>query len=193
MIKTALITDDEVFSRALFLELSDICDITLCKDDMPDGTELAIIDADSHGGARCRCARIYFTAGNADVDAGGECRFIRRPFDIEELRNMIAGITAADSPDRGSRTGIAVKNGKLLYNGETVQLTETEFAVFKELYDNKGTVVGRAVIKEIIKRKENAAETNSGDVYIRMIRKKLDEAYNVRIIKTARGKGYYID
>ena len=186
MIKTQIITEDERFKRLLTLELDSLCEFTDAE------PELIVTDADTAADRPGRY-KIYFGRKYAN-DYGireGDV-FLHRPFDMEELTGIVSQI-ARNETHAGSPPGVEIKGENVYYNGDPVPFTAAESTVFRYIYERRGTVVSRDEIKELIKRNKNAAESNSGDVYIRMIRKKLDEVYGVRIIRSSRGKGYYID
>lgn len=73
----------------------------------------------------------------------------------------------------------------ILFNGETVNLTNTEFSIFHHLYQhNKGP----STREELISQLENANSSRNIDVYISGLRKKVQKI-NLSI-ETVRGIGY---
>ena len=186
MIRTEIITDEARFKRLLLLELEDLCEFT---DSDP---ELSITDADHITDRRGRFVICFGRGVRGDYTLEDKDVFLHRPFDMEELRSAVARLSETEAPV-SPRVGLEIRDDKVYYNGDPVPFTETESSVFRYLYERRGSVVSRDEIKELIKRNKNAAESNSGDVYIRMIRKKLDDVYGVKIVRSSRGKGYYID
>ena len=78
------------------------------------------------------------------------------------------------------------------YDGELVELTHREFELLKVLLENKNIVVNRDTLLQKVCGYDYMGETNLVDVYVRHIRNKLDEKYDVKMIKTVRGVGYVI-
>ena len=60
------------------------------------------------------------------------------------------------------------------------------------LIANKNTVVSREDIFEKIWEKDNVQDKNIGDVYITFLRRKLDNKFEDKLIKTIRNVGYMI-
>jgi DNA-binding response OmpR family regulator len=60
------------------------------------------------------------------------------------------------------------------------------------LLKNKGIVVTRDMLLENVWDYEFDGGTNAVDVYIRFLRGKIDEGFNIKLIHTVRGVGYVI-
>lgn len=58
--------------------------------------------------------------------------------------------------------------------------------------ENKNIVLNRDFLMENVCGYDYVGETNVIDVYIRFLRTKIDDAFNVKIISTVRGVGYVI-
>ena len=70
------------------------------------------------------------------------------------------------------------------------ELTAREFAVLEQLARRLGEVVSKAEIVEKVWDLHFDGDLNIVEVYIRSLRKKLDEPFDVRSIETVRGAGY---
>ena len=57
---------------------------------------------------------------------------------------------------------------------------------------NKNIVLSRDTLLENVWGYDYVGETNVVDVYVRYLRQKIDEKFNVKIITTVRGVGYVI-
>ena len=75
---------------------------------------------------------------------------------------------------------------------EPVELTKKEFDLLHCLLENKGRVLTREALLDSVWGFDFVGETNSVDVYIRFLRSKLDEAFDIKLIYTVRGVGYVI-
>jgi two-component system copper resistance phosphate regulon response regulator CusR len=57
---------------------------------------------------------------------------------------------------------------------------------------NKGTILSREKIENHVWNFDYSGGTNVIDVYIRYLRKKIDDGYDTKLIHTVRGMGYVI-
>ena len=73
-----------------------------------------------------------------------------------------------------------------------IELTNREFMLLKILIENKNIVLTRDVLMEKVCGYDYVGETNVIDVYIRYLRTKIDDRFNIKIITTVRGVGYVI-
>jgi DNA-binding response OmpR family regulator len=77
--------------------------------------------------------------------------------------------------------------------GRAVELTSREFALLDYLMVNAGRVISRTMIVENVWDQSFEGLTNIVDVYIRQLRKKIDEGNPVKLLRTIRGVGYSIN
>ena len=85
-----------------------------------------------------------------------------------------------------------VNRYEVYYDGQEVELTHREFELLKVLLENKNIVISRDTLLEKVCGYDYMGETNIIDVYVRYLRSKLDDVYQVKIIQTVRGVGYCI-
>lgn len=146
---------------------------------------------------------IMLTARDAVVDKvtgldSGADDYITKPFAIEELlariRTALRKKTAsAATPSAGMRLGDLVldtASRKATMRGDLLELTKREFDLLQYLLENKDIVLTRDVLLQNVWGYDYQGETNAVDVYIRFLRGKIDEAYDVKYIHTVRGVGY---
>ena len=74
--------------------------------------------------------------------------------------------------------------------GESIDLSAKEFALLELLIMNIGIVLSRETIEEHLWDYEYEGASNMVDVYIRYLRKKIDEKHDRKLIQTVRGQGY---
>ncbi len=85
-----------------------------------------------------------------------------------------------------------VQRYEVSYDGQQVELTHREFELLRVLLENKNIVISRDTLLEKVCGYDYMGETNIIDVYVRYLRSKIDDVYQVKIIQTVRGVGYCI-
>ena len=140
----------------------------------------------------------------AGLDQGAD-DYITKPFAIEELLARIRSTLRkhAGSVDSSAKTGstdtlsacgvvLDTKRYTVTVNGTAVELTKREFDLLHYLLLNKGVVVTRDMLMENVWDYDFDGGTNAVDVYIRFLRTKIDETFDIKVIHTVRGVGYVI-
>ncbi len=74
--------------------------------------------------------------------------------------------------------------------GKVIELTSKEFGLLEYLLRNAGRRITRTMIVEHVWNLSFDTGTNVVDVYINYLRKKVDEGFTPRLIRTVRGVGY---
>ncbi len=77
--------------------------------------------------------------------------------------------------------------------GRRVELSPKEYSLLEYLLLNAGRVLSRSMIIDRVWDQSFEGFTNIVDVYVRQLRRKIDEGYNPKLIRTVRGLGYSID
>ena len=82
---------------------------------------------------------------------------------------------------------------RLVHVGETpVELTMREFEVLRVLMENKDIVLSREKIANLACGYDYMGETNIVDVYVRHLRAKIDDRFDIKLVSTVRGVGYVV-
>ena len=131
---------------------------------------------------------------------GGADDYMTKPFAIEELLSRIGLIFKKRAGTVSKEENIFafgalemnLARHEVRYGSDVVELTPREFDLLKVLLENKNIVVSRDTLTEKVCGYDYLGETNVIDVYVRYLRSKLDDVYNVKIIQTVRGVGYCI-
>jgi DNA-binding response OmpR family regulator len=76
--------------------------------------------------------------------------------------------------------------------GESIALTSREYALLEYMIRNKGRVLSRSQIIEHVWSYDYEGASNMIDVYIRSLRKKIDDGQSVKLIHTVRYAGYVL-
>lgn len=146
---------------------------------------------------------IMLTARDTVVDKvtgldSGANDYITKPFEIEELlariRNALRMNADNSSTDILTACGLTldIKRHLASVDGVEIDLTKREFNLLQYLLENKEIVVSRDKILENVWGFDYIGDTNAVDVYIRYLRGKIDEVFDIKLIHTVRGVGYVI-
>lgn len=131
------------------------------------------------------------------LDSGAD-DYLTKPFSLEELSARIRALIRRQSV---GQTTFELKAGPLVLNtkartaerdGKTIQLTAKEYSILEYLLHNKGVVVTREKLMHHIWNNDYELQSNIIDVYIRTLRRKIDDGHDEKIIHTLRGIGYII-
>jgi two-component system response regulator QseB len=127
------------------------------------------------------------------LDAGAD-DYLIKPFDVEEL---LARVRALQRRQRGAAVNV-IEHGPLrldlgahtvTFEGRPVVLQRREFMLLQRLLQNAGQVLSRAQLEESVYGWDGGVESNSVDVHIHKLRRKLYPD----LIRTVRGVGYVAD
>ncbi|MCL2862152.1 MAG: response regulator transcription factor [Firmicutes bacterium] len=121
--------------------------------------------------------------------------YMTKPFETEELLARIrANIKKGQSAKLYSHKDliIDVTSRLVTFRGNIIELTKKEFDLLLFLIEHKNIVISREKILDTVWGYEYHGNTNVADVYVRYLRSKIDEKYEVNLIETVRGAGYII-
>ena len=85
-----------------------------------------------------------------------------------------------------------VNTRQVTRQGREISLSPKEYAILECLIRNKNIVLTRAQIESNIWDMDYSGESNVIDVYIRYLRKKIDDDFDEKLIQTVRGVGYML-
>lgn len=127
------------------------------------------------------------------LDLGAD-DFVAKPFDLTEifarLRALIRRQQGRAEPLlKHQDLVLDIAAHKVFYQERLVDLSQREFAVLHFLLTNTGKVISRAKLEESLYSWDSEVESNTIEVHIHHLRKKLD----TNLIRTVRGVGYIID
>ena len=131
----------------------------------------------------------------AGLDAGAD-DYLVKPFALKELLARLRALTRR--ADDASRTAVLecadlmldTRTRRVSRAGRVIDLTSKEFAVLECLMRAPGHVLTRTLIADQVWNYEVYNQSNVVDVYIRNLRRKIDDPCPVKLIHTVRGAGY---
>ena len=135
----------------------------------------------------------------AGLDTGAD-DYMTKPFAIEELLARIR--VALNRKRKQSEQKLdLIKHGMLTvnlsghsvtYGEEEISLTKKEYELLEYLLRNKNIAITREQLLNNVWDYDYLGDTNVVDVYVRYLRQKIDDCFDIRLIHTVRGVGYII-
>lgn len=128
--------------------------------------------------------------------------YMTKPFAFEELLARIEvlmrrrgnGETKPESKELQIAELVLNRETHEVRRGETlIDLTPKEFALLEFFMRTPGKVLSRTRILDQVWGYSTDPLTNVVDVYIRQLRRKIDDDYDLKLLKTVRGFGYKLD
>jgi two-component system copper resistance phosphate regulon response regulator CusR len=129
------------------------------------------------------------------LDAGAD-DYLVKPFALSELQARLRALLR-----RGTASASAIEVGDLHIDlltrrveraGKRIDLTAKEFALLEYLGRHAGEVVTRTMIAEHVWDMNFDSLSNVVEVYIRYLRRKIDDPFEPKLIHTRRGMGYVL-
>ena len=130
------------------------------------------------------------------LDAGAD-DYLIKPFAFDEL---LARIRVVLRKPQKIKTNVLkvrdlemnVDSHEVKRGNRKIELSSKEFNLLRYMMMNEGIVLSRSTLEEHVWDFDYEGSSNLIDVYIRYLRKKIDENEEVKLIKTIRGMGYTI-
>lgn len=132
----------------------------------------------------------------AGLDAGAE-DYLVKPFAFEELLARIRVMTRKLAGNTTNTFTIAdltldTVSKTVTRCGENIKLSAKEYEILEYMILNQGIVLSREKIENHVWNFDYSGGTNVVDVYIRYLRKKIDDGHEIKLIHTIRGMGYVL-
>lgn len=128
----------------------------------------------------------------------GASDYMTKPFEFSELMARLRVMLRTQNPVNenvitcGSLV-VDMNNRQAIRDGKVIDLTVREYAILEYLARNRNVVVTREQIRVNIWNIDDEVNSNVIDVYIRYLRRKIDDNYEEKLIHTIRGVGYKLE
>jgi len=128
------------------------------------------------------------------LDSGAD-DYLVKPFAMRELLARLRALLRRQQPSKQGQLAM----GDLVMDpvmhtvereGRPLDLTPKEFALLEYFLYHPNQVVTREMIEQHIWNYDFECESNVIDVYVRRLRRKLDDPFAVKLLTTVRGVGY---
>ncbi len=167
---------------------------------MPGEDGLSVVRRARQAGVKAPI--LFLTARDAiadrveGLDAGGD-DYLVKPFALDELMARVrvlsrrsGGAAAVTNELKLADLVVDTAAQKVTRAGKPISLTGREYTILEYMLRNQGIVLSRDRIEQNIFNYEYEGASNMVDVYIRYLRKKLDDGFEPKLIHTVRGVGY---
>ena len=130
------------------------------------------------------------------LDMGAD-DYVTKPFAFEEL---LARIRVLLRKKAGRSTNqltagdliLDLNSRKVTRAGTDIKLSSKEFSLLECFLMNKDIVLSRQKLETLVWGYDYSGASNMIDVYVRYLRKKIDEPFDKKLIHTVRGAGYVL-
>ncbi|MHB1421300.1 MAG: winged helix-turn-helix domain-containing protein, partial [Bacillota bacterium] len=128
------------------------------------------------------------------LDCGAD-DYLVKPFLFDELLARVRALLRRHSETRSHLLQISdltldLNTRQVTRAGQSIDLTTKEYSLLEYLLKNKGRMITRTQIADHVWDYDFDYNSNIVDVYIRYLRKKIDDGFSDKLIHTIRGSGY---
>ena len=123
--------------------------------------------------------------------------YLPKPFDFSELLARVQAALRRDRVHKGRRIRVSdleidTRTSSAYRAGKRLDLTQREYELLEALASREGSVLTREAILDVVWR-DDSSMSNTIDVHVKNLRKKVDSGNDIRLIHTVYGVGYLLE
>lgn len=128
------------------------------------------------------------------LDSGAD-DYLVKPFALPELRARLRALLRRNAPDKSGVIQVAdlvmdPATHKVERGSQPMELTAKEYALLEYFMRNPNRLITREMAEEHVWDYDFEGSSNVIDVYIRRLRRKIDDPFELKLLETVRGAGY---
>lgn len=123
--------------------------------------------------------------------------YLAMPFSELALQVRVQALLQRRTPQETSRLGLAnlevdILRRQVARQGVSIKLSPNEFDLLAELLQRAGKPVSREILEQRVWHTSLDNESNTLEVTVRRLRKRLDDPFDTKLLHTVRGVGYML-
>jgi DNA-binding response OmpR family regulator len=145
---------------------------------------------------------LMLTARNSITDiveglSSGADDYLKKPFSFAELLARLLALVRRGPLVQQVRLQVEdlsldTSTHEVIRNNKSIVLTRKEYSLLELLMRNSGHVLSRDTIIQSVWGYDGTTENNTLEAFIKLLRRKVDDGYDMKLIQTVRGFGYRI-